>query len=61
MTKLKADSIECAHGWQAEIFIQKCWHLYTKVYKTKNKCILETKEIAKKFGWTIDFEEEQNE
>jgi len=45
-----ADLIPCAKGWQAEIGLGAGWTTYSRVYRTREKCIEKAEAHAKRLG-----------
>ncbi len=58
MKNCVTDMIECAAGYQAEISVHGELDVYTRVYPDKEKCIERTEFIAKKLGWSIEWNDD---
>ncbi len=61
MRKCPTDMIECARGYLAEIGVHLELDVSTRVYPTKEKCKERTEFIAKKLGWSIDWQDSESE
>ena len=55
------DMIECAAGFQAEISVHPELDVSTRVYSSKEKCKERTEFIAKKLGWSIEWQNSESE